>query len=218
MRGPLRMFSISEKSIKQLLILLVLGVFVLSMLPVQDAEARRGFGGGFGRSSFGKSSFGFGRRSTYKSSRRSFWGRSSAQRSQSTRRWSGGNMAQRVGTRGSVFNSRKKAESAYRNNLKTRWKNKPASRPTYVPRRYSRGGKNYDVVFRNGGYGYWGAGNTWFALAAGSMLVNSSLMANRGYYYGSQPSRGSSGLNLFLLFLAGFLLLNFIGKRVRRFH
>ncbi|HED13271.1 MAG TPA: hypothetical protein ENI62_06395 [Gammaproteobacteria bacterium] len=204
---------------KQILILFILGVFVLSMLPVQDAEARRGFGSGFGRSSFGKSSFGFGRRSGFSrtSSRRSFWGRSSV-RSKSSRRWSGGNVAQRVGTSGSVFTSRKQATSAYQKNLKTRWKSKPSSRPAYVPRRYSRAGRNYDVVFRNGNYGYWGPGRTWFALAAGSMLVNSTLMANRGYYYGTPQSRNSSGLSLFLWFLAGFLLLNFIGKRFRRFH
>jgi len=213
------MFVVTGKSMKQMLILFVLGVFVFSLLPVQDAEARRGFGGGFGRSSFSKSSFGFGSRSSFgkSSSRRSFWGRSSA-RSKSSRRWGGGNMAKRVGTTGSTFTSRKQAKSAYQKSLKTRWKSKPKSRPAYVPRRYSSGGREYNVVFRNGNYGYWGAGNTWFALAAGSMLVNSTLMADRGYYYGTRQSRSSGGGSLFLLFLAGFLLLNFIGKRVRRSH
>jgi len=210
------MFYVTNKSMKQVLILLILGVFVLSMLSIQDAEARRGFGGSFSRSSFSKSSFGFGRRSSFNSSRPSFWGRSST-RTQS-RRWGGGNMARRVGTNGSVFTSRKQAETAYRNTLKTRWKSKPTSRPAYIPRTYSSGGRSYDVIFRNGGYGYWGSGNTWFALAAGSMLVNSTSMADRGYYYGTRRSRDSGGVRLLLLFLAGFLLLNYLGKRFRRFH
>ncbi len=212
-----KMHLMVYKWAKQLIILMVLGVFVFSLLPIQDAEARRGFGGGFGRSSFSKSSFGFGRRSTFNSSRRSFWGRSSS-RSGSTSRWGGGNMSRRVATSGSVFSSRKQAESAYRKKLKTRWNSKPSSRPSYVPRRVASGGRNYDVVFRNGGYGYWGTGNTWFALAAGSMLANNALMADRGYYYGAQQNRSSGGWSLFLLFLAGFLLLNFVGNRVRRLH
>jgi len=209
------MFASTKWHPKHALLLLVLSVFVLALLPTQEVEARKGFGG-FGRSSFGRSSFGFGRRSSFGSRSKSFWGRSSV-RAKSSRAWSGGNMSRRVGTQGKVFGSRSQAETAYRNNLKTTWKSKPASRPAYVPRRYSSGGRDYDVTFRNGRYGYWGPGNTWVALAAGSMLLNSSLMANRGYYYGSPYSRGSTGgVPLFVVFLGVFLFVSFAGKFARR--
>jgi len=210
------MFPPSLRPMKHALILLVLSAFVLALLPVQEVEARKGFGG-FGRSSFGRSSFGFGRRSTFSGRRTSFWGRSSS-RAKSSRGWSGGNMSRRVGTKGNVFSSRSQAQRAYRNNLKTTWKSKPATRPAYVPRRYSSGGRNYDVVFRNGRYGYWGPGNTWVALAAGSMLVSGALMANRGYYYGTPYSRGSGGggVPLFFIFLAVFFFVSFVGNKARR--
>jgi len=154
------MFATMKWQMKHTVLLLVLSAFVLSLLPLQEVEARSSFGGGFGRSSFGRSSFGFGRRSsfgrrsTFGGRRTSFWGRSST-RARSSSRWSGGNMSRRVGSKGKAFSSRSQAENAYRGSLKTNWKSKPATRPAYVPRRYSSGGRNYDVIFRNGRYGYW---------------------------------------------------------------
>jgi len=210
------MFATMKWQMKHTLLLLVLSAFVLSLLPLQEVEARSSFGGGFGRSSFGRSSFGFGRRSSFSGRGTSFWGRSSA-RGRSTSRWSGGNMARRVGSKGKAFSSRSQAERAYRGGLKTTWKSKPATRPSYVPRRYSSGGRNYDVTFRNGRYGYYGPGNTWVALAAGSMLAGSALMANRGYYYGTPYSRGSSGgVPLFLVFLGVFFFTSIVGRMARR--
>jgi len=211
-----------SRYLKHALWLLVLGTLFLSLLPAQEAEARKGFGGGFGKSSFRRSASGFSKRgfsNKRKTSGRSLWGRSS-KRAKSTSKWSGGNVSRRVGSKGTVFNSRGKAESAYRQNLKTSWKSKPSTRPDYVPRRYSKGGRDYDVTFRNGRYGYWGSGNTLVALAAGSMLANSALMANRGYYYGARDSRNSrgSGVSWFVIFLGLFLLVNMAGKITRRRH
>jgi len=211
-----------NRYLKHTLFLLVLGTFVLSLLPAQEVEARKGFGGGFGKSSFKRSASGFSKRgfsNKRRTSGRSLWGRSS-ERARSTSKWSGGNISRRVGSKGNVFNSRGKAEGAYRKNLKTSWKSKPSTRPDYVPRRYSKGGRDYDVIFRNGRYGYWGQGNTWVALAAGGMLANSALMANRGYYYGALDSRNSrgSGIPWFVIFLGLFFFVNFAGKMTRRRH
>jgi len=217
------MHSRSTGRVLRVLSVAALTVFLLSLVPAHDAEARRGFGGGFGRSSFGKSSFGrssfgrssFGRRSAA-FGRGTGWGRSSARRSSAA--LGRGNMGRRVGTKGSVFSSRSAAESAYRKNLKTRWASRPARRPDYVPKSVRVGGQNRDVVFRNGRYGYWGPGNTWVALAAGSMLMNGALLANQGYYYGATGSRGSygGGFSLFFTFLVIFFVMNFIGTRMWR--
>ena len=119
-------------------------------------------------------------------------------------------MSKRVGTKGNVFGSKSKAEAAYRKNLKTKWNTEPSVRPSYVPRTYSDGGKNYNVGFNNGGYGYWGPSNTWVALAAGSMLMNSTMMANQGYYYGTRSHRG--GFSLFPILLLVFFVVAFSGK------
>ncbi len=217
------MLQHSHRHMKHVLILFVLAIFMLLVLPVQEVEARKGFGGGFGRSSFSRSTSGFGR-SSFRSpgkSKSAFWGRSST-RAKSSSRWSGGNMAKRVGRKGTVFNSKKQAETAYRNKLKTSWRRKPSKRPDYVPQSISNGGRNYNVSFRNGGYGYWGPGNIWIALAAGSMLANSSLMANQGYYYGTpggtSDSRGyrSNGPSWFMIFLIGFVLARIAGNITRR--
>jgi len=218
------MFQPFKRHMKHTLVLFVTGTLMLSLVPAQDAEARKGFGGfgGFGKSSFRRSISGFGRRATSasrKSSKASFWGRSST-RAKSSQRWSGGNMSRRVGSKGNVFGSRSKAEGSYRKSLKTSWKTKPSTRPDYVPRRYSSGGQKYNVTFRNGRYGYWGPGNTWVALAAGSMLANSALMANRGYYYGTPGSRGPNGGGVpwFFIFLVVFFIVYFIGKTSKRMH
>jgi len=49
------------------------------------------------------------------------------------------------------------------------------------------------------------------------MLASSALMANRGYYYGTPYSRGSSGgVPLFFIFLGVFLFVSFVGGKARR--
>jgi len=216
---------------KRLLTFVVLGFFLYSLCPDVPAEARRGFGGGFGRSSFGR---GFGRsgwgrgiaRRSY-GSRRSFssWGRSSRRsvsqappfRGAKPSGWTGGNMARRVGTHGRVFNSRGQAQSAYRKNLKSRWNREPAARPAYVPRTFRASGRNNNVVFHNGGYGYWGPGRVWVALAASNMLMTGSMMASHGYYYGSPyymaPHGG--GFSMFFILVIIFLFVSMVGRQAR---
>ena len=130
-------------------------------------------------------------------------------------------MARRVGTKGRAFNSRTAAQGAYRKNLKTRWSGKPAQRPDYVPKGIERNGKRYDVVFNRGTYGYWGPGNSWVALGAGSMLATGAMLAGQGYYYGSPTYGGrgarGGGFPVLLGALVLFAVVSSMGRR-RRHH
>lgn len=167
------------------LLLLLAAAATLVLIPSGEAEARRGFSG-FGRSSLRIGGSGFARKGIL--SRRSIgWGRASVRRRSAAGAaggrvagW-GGNIERRVGTRGKAFGSRRGAEAASRQGLKTSWKSKPAKRPDYVPRRVSRDGKRYDVVFNNGRYGYWGPGGAWVALGAASMLASGAGYGAPGY-------------------------------------
>ncbi|MBI5185107.1 MAG: hypothetical protein HZA01_05200 [Nitrospinae bacterium] len=219
---------------KRFFTIIALSAFFFSLIPDLPAEARRGFGGGgFGRSSSLSGSMG---RSGWGSSSRSSlgaecsfssWGRSSRQATTTVppspnarpSGWTGGNMDKRIGTSGKIFNSRSEAEDAFRRDVKTKWDREPSARPEYVPNTYSSGGRNYDVVFNNGGYGYWGPGNTWMALSAASMLLNAGLLANHGYYYGTPhyAGGGGGGSSGFFIVLMIFVFVAVAGSRARRF-
>lgn len=216
--------------IKQILSILGLLVFLLPILADMSAEARGTRGGGFGRTSsgfgksIGRSGWGSSRArpdSTLRSTSSS-WGRSSQRVNTTTippssntkpSGWTGGNMAKRKGTQGTVYRSRSEAEAVYRENLKTQWDKEPASRPDYVPRTINVGGRNQDLVFHNGQYGYYGPNKTWIALSAANMLMSGALLAQRGFYYGTPyyatAHRGGSSKAFFvvLLIFAGVVFL-----------
>ena len=213
---------------KRFLSTVIVVVFFLLFFADIQAEARGRMGGGFGRSSsgfgrsIGRSGWGSSRSKSYSTSRSSSsWGRSSRGTKTTTippspnakpSGWTGGNMAKRKGSHGTVYKSRSTAETAYRNNLKTKWDKKPTSRPDYVPRTINTNGRNYNVSYNNGNYGYYGPGRTWVALTAANMMMTSALMTQHGFYHGTpyySTGRGGGGMAFFivLLIFTGFVFL-----------
>lgn len=103
----------------------------------------------------------------------------------------------------------------------TTFKTEPKTRPTYIPKTYSVGGQNVNIVYHNGGYGYYHpVTHTWMAYnVMHDMAMMSMLMGNHGYYVGSPPVVVSSGVDyalgifffIFALIIVVAIVISLIG-------
>lgn len=103
----------------------------------------------------------------------------------------------------------------------TTFKTEPKTRPTYIPKTYSVGGQNVNIVYHNGGYGYYHpVTHTWMEYSVmHDMAMMSMLMGNHGYYVGSPPVVVSSGVDcalgifffIFALIIVGAIVVSLIG-------
>jgi len=196
--------------------------FILLLSFSGSAIARR-FGssrGGFSRS-FGRRSSGFfssGRRRS-----RPRGGAFSSRRGSKSRADS--MLSRKTAQKGKMFSSRKAAVSDYKKNLKNRWSSKPKRRPKYIPNSVSSGGRNYNVVFNNGRYGFWNSAGSFMALTAANMLITDAMLSRRGYGYGGGYGGGygagyggayppSSGISFTGLIFFGLII--YFAMRIRR--
>lgn len=86
-----------------------------------------------------------------------------------------------------------------------RWDSEPSIRPSYVPNTISRNGSNVNVVFSNGGYGYY-VGSAWTPLDyAMYMAVTDDMLYHHGY--------GNYGTHSGVVYVSskGHILLTIIG-------
>jgi hypothetical protein len=91
---------------------------------------------------------------------------------------------------GTAFKSREEAASAFKAKNETKYastfKSEPKVRPDHIPQTTSVGGNTYNIVYGNGGYGYY-SGGRWFAYDVfRDTMMLSMLMNQHSYYYG-QP-------------------------------
>lgn len=133
--------------------------------------------------------------------------------------------------RGTVFSSRQEAAQAFRsrfaNQYTSRFATRPVSRPSYIPRSTTVGGRTVNIVYnqQRGGYGYIDPtlGHWVFFNALANAATLNLLMANRAYwwgpppvyYYGGGPSFFTFAIILFFIFMGVSLLLRFF-RQFRR--
>lgn len=199
-------------NLRLFLIAVCAGVFL--SVAVSDAFARSkgfsGFGGGRSFSSnksSGKSNFN--------------WGKSGRKTglSSSTRRSSAGKMSSadrslynRAKTSGTAFSSKSDALKSFKSKsaskYPTKFSSKPSVRPSYVPSNITFKGQQHNVIYRNGGYGYY-IGSTWLLYSVLNDDRNTErLMAENGYYYGRKPGlsfMSMLGMGITLLLLVNML-------------
>ncbi len=197
----------------RLFLIAVCAGLILSM-ALSDAFARsKGFGGfGGGKSfssnrSFGKSNFNWG-----KSGQKT--GLSSAKRRNSAGKMSSADRSlyNKAKASGTVFNSKSDAlksfKSKYASKYPTKFSSQPSVRPGYIPSNITVKGKQHNVLYRNGGYGYY-IGSTWLLY---SVLNDDDeaekRMAENGYYYGRRP--GLSFMSMLGMGIALLLLMNML--------
>ncbi|MFQ5645768.1 MAG: hypothetical protein ACE5GM_02465 [bacterium] len=196
----------------------LVSVFLACCLVVPSISQARRFGGGFGRGfgrAFSRGGMRWGgrmggRSRPSRSLGRGGWGRS---RSRGDRM-----LSRKTAQRGKRFASRKSAQSAYRNShrMKNKFKSKPASRPEHIPSTVNRGGRNYNVSYYNGSYGYYNPLGVFVALTAADMLVTNAMMRSAGYGYGYGPYQGahyyrSGGMSFWSGMLMFFLIIYIAG-------
>jgi hypothetical protein len=190
---------------------LIIAVCLIFTISLGTAFARSKSTGGFssGRSftsnkMFGSSSF---------SNSKSSWGKNQKSGlSGTTRKSSAGKMSSadrslynRAKSSGTVFNSRSDAmksfKGKYGSQYPTKFASKPGKRPDYIPSSTTLKGKQYNVSYANGGYGYY-AGSVWRPYSPfGDPFMAASLMGMHGYYYGPRP-----GLSVMSMLGMGFTL------------
>lgn len=124
------------------------------------------------------------------------------------------------------YGNKKAATAAYQQNLvkKNTYTSAtpPATRPAYIPKTTTVGGRNVDVTYHvlpGGGYGYGymdPVSGTFMALAANQMMVDAAMMRSAGYgHYDAMgnpivhrqaavvhhPASASTGVIIFMIFL-----------------
>jgi len=96
--------------------------------------------------------------------------------------------------KGTVFKSRTEAKKAfarkYGSKYTSRFPTKPKTRPDYIPKTTTVGGRTVPIDYnpRYGGYGYFGPGGKWiFYSALADAAMTGMLMRRHCYYWGAPP-------------------------------
>jgi len=111
-----------------------------------------------------------------------------------------------VGKSGKTYTTSQEAEADLRAKLATaKLPTEPADRPDFVPSSYSTSGRNYTIIFHDGGYGYWRDDGFWNPLPAEAYIIRAAHLAAYGY----QPSVVISGGSVIIL-VAVFLVVGIV--------